>query len=122
MPTAEEMEGKTIEGAYAVVENQKAIEKAPEPITEEQFNELRGRLFEAESKEEDICKYLQVDSLMKINDAQWSEVCRLLDKKIENRKKAASLEINKVFQEFEPTVSEVVLDPKKDEEPEFEDV
>lgn len=76
--------GETIEG--------KPISEAT--INAEQIDTVRSLIAESGSEEIKICQFLKVGSIELMTVAQWIEVCRLLDKKIREKSKNESLEIN----------------------------
>lgn len=63
--------------------------------TEDQLLDLREKMYEAESKESDICNWLKIDKLEQISLSQWREVMKMLVKKIK-KKSLDSLEINQI--------------------------
>jgi phage recombination protein Bet len=102
-PTAEEMEGKTIEGTCHTVEQPAINVVSATLITPEQADILTQKAKEAGTSLKEICEPLKIKKLSELNESQWSELCRKLDKEIKRRQKTKALEINQVFdQQTEP--------------------
>jgi hypothetical protein len=69
------------------------------PITEatinaEQVDTVKDLIEQSGSEEIKICQFLKIGSIELMTVAQWIEVCRLLEKKIREKAKTESLEIN----------------------------
>lgn len=82
----------------------------PSDITDDMFTVLTEKLLESGTKSEDMCKHLKIEKLKDINQEQWEKVCKILDKKIEKKKKDE--EIVKKFFGDEAEEAEVVTEEK----------
>lgn len=95
IPTAEEMEGKTLDGSYDTIESQKVKE---EVIGQTELDILRGKIEEAESEEVNICHHLEIDCLEMMTHGEFIEIMRMLQKKISQKQKT-NLPINQLARE-----------------------
>ena len=104
-PTAEEMEGKTIEGMCQTVEQPAIQHVSATLIDSEQAEILTQKAKDAGTSLKEICQPLKIKKLSELNESQWSELCRKLDKEIKRKEKTKALEINQVFDNAESAQS-----------------
>ena len=71
----------------------------------EEISALRTKIVETGSLESEICTHLNILMIEDMKLSQYSEVCRLLDKKIAKINKAKRLEVNKYFEEADGTTT-----------------
>jgi phage recombination protein Bet len=109
-PTAEEMEGKTIDGTCEVVHPPINVVSA-NLIDQEQAELLTQKAKEAGTSLKEICEPLKIKKLSELNESQWSELCRKLDKEIKRKQKTQALEINQVFDNAESAQSAELVEP-----------
>ena len=74
-----------------------------------ELEKVREKIESSESKEIDICQHLKIECLEEMSLNQWSEICRILDKKIAKKRKSDELEINKIFEAEIVTEGEAVM-------------
>lgn len=67
-------------------------------IDESKLSVLKDKMSDADSKEIDICHFLKVDNLEDMNMVQFQQVCKMLERKIKQKRKADNLDINKLLQ------------------------
>jgi phage recombination protein Bet len=87
MPTAEEMEGKTIEGSFENVSKNKVSLVRFEPLSQHELVMLRDKMQEAESEEINICNHFKVESIEAMSAKQFSDTMRMLQVKIDKKRK-----------------------------------
>ncbi len=92
MPTAEEMEGKSLE-----------VNDVIDPCNDTLINEteltiLRGKIEEAGSEEVNICAHLKIGSIEMMTQKNFVDVLRTLQIKISKSNKTANLAINEAFE------------------------
>ena len=104
-PTAEEMEGKTIEGTCQAIEQPAINHVSAILIDQEQAEILTQKAKDAGTSLKEICEPLKIKKLSELNESQWSELCRKLDKEIKRKQKTKALEINQVFDSAESAQS-----------------
>lgn len=99
-PTYEEMDGKTLDGVCHTVEVPAQLNVVSAVlITPEQAEVLKTKVKEAGASMKEICEPLGIGKLSDLNESQWSELCRKLDKDIKKKEKTQALEINRMFDE-----------------------
>ncbi len=83
-------------------------------IDESKLSVLKDKMTEAESKEIDICHFLKVDNLEEMNMVQFQQVCKMLERKIKQKRKVDNLDINKLLKKQEDAELDSLLAPDEE--------
>jgi hypothetical protein len=74
-------------------------------VSQHEISILQEKIKESGTSETDILTHLNVMKIQDMQISQYSEICRLLDKKIAKKNKAMKLEVNKYFEEADGTTT-----------------
>ncbi len=100
---AEDMPAERID--YSKVKG-RTIEGIVDRISDVDLQALKSKISEAGCNPEDICQHLKIGALGEMNNEQFYDVCRIIDKKIAKKRKSDELEINKLFETQETVIEE----------------
>ncbi len=92
VPTAEEMEGKSMDSEGAVDPCNETL------INDTELTILRGKIEEAGVEEINICSHLNIEGIEMMTQKSFSDILRMLQTKITKAQKTANLDINKAFE------------------------
>ncbi|MES2356250.1 MAG: phage recombination protein Bet [Pseudomonadota bacterium] len=97
-PTFEEMDGKTLDGTC---ESVNLISNAPiseKPITKELADVLIEKARLSGTSMKFLCAPFGIEKLSELNESQYGELCRMLDKVAKKKEQTESLQINQTFE------------------------
>ena len=98
-PTFEEMDGKTLDGSCETVNLISNTPISETLITKEMAEALSEKAKDAGISLKSLCAPMFVEKLSELNESQYIELCRMIDKEMKKKDKVKTLEINQIFEQ-----------------------